>query len=104
MFLVNTPTQVEYQLRSLEQAAVGIDFYVKANETDDICILITSSVSEKPLNSENHFTFICSNISISSIEYYVNIHLLETWIAINRLSIIWKYHVSDWINRIYSKM
>ena len=36
-FLANTPTQAEYLLHSLDQAAGGIDLHVNADKTELMC-------------------------------------------------------------------
>ena len=43
--------------------------------------------------------FTCFNRNISSTEIYVNIRLAKTWATINRLSIKWKFDLSNEIKQ-----
>ena len=43
--LANTPTQAEFQLHSLEQAAEGIGVHVNADKTEYILVLIKKETS-----------------------------------------------------------
>ena len=93
--LANTPTQAKFLLHCLEQAAGGIIFYVNANKT---LMSLTqggsiSTLSAKPLKFVDKFTYLGSNIS--SIQSDVNIRLAKAWTTVGRLSIIWKYDLSD---------
>ena len=54
----------------------------------DICNLNGSS-----LKLVDKFTYLVS--SVSFIESDVNMRLVKEWIAIDRLSIIWKFNLSD---------
>ena len=50
--LVNTSTQTEFLLHSLEQAAGGIGLYVNANKTESVCFKQNGAISTlraKPL-------------------------------------------------------
>ena len=68
----NTPTQIEFLLHSQEQAAGGINFYVKTDKTEFFCI---------------------------KQEIYVNICIGNTWAATDTLSSIWKSGLSHKIKR-----
>ena len=59
-------------------------------------VLNISSLSGKPLQLIDHFIYLSRNIS--STESNVNICLAKAWMAIDRLSIIWKSDLSDKIN------
>ena len=52
-----------------------------------------STQSRKPLKLVDKFTYLGSNIS--STESDDNIRLSKAWTAIKRLSIIWKFDLSD---------
>ena len=51
----------------------------------------------KPLKLVDQFKYLSSNISSTQID--VNIHIGKVWAANGRLSIIWRYHLSDKIKR-----
>ena len=94
--LANTPTQAEYLLHSLEQAAGGISLHVNADKTEymrfnqkgDIYTLNDSS-----LKLADKFTFLGSSVSFT--ENDMNMQLAKAWTAIDRLSIIWKSNLSE---------
>ena len=79
--LINILAQTEFLLYTLEQAVLGIGFYMNINKTGAI-----STLSGKPLKFVDQFTYLRSNIS--STESDVNIHLVKAWNAIDRLLII----------------
>ena len=56
-----------------------------------------STLSGKPLEFVNQFTYFSDNIS--STESEVSIRLAKVWTAFDRLSIIWKFDLSDKIIR-----
>ena len=96
VFLTNTPSQAEYLLHRLEQAARGIGFYVNTYETVFMCFKhdqAISTLSGKLLKLFYQFSYLSSNIS--STESNVNICIGKTWIAIERLIIIWKFDLTD---------
>ena len=100
--LVNTPTQVESLLHSLEQAAGGISLHVNANKTELMCFNQRSDISTLngiSLKLVNKFTFLGS--SVLSTKNDINTQVAKAWIAIDRLSVIWKSYLSDKIKRSF---
>ena len=94
--LVNTPNQAETLLHSLERAAVGIGFHVNAHKTEYMCYNQTGDIStldRTSLKLVDKFTYLGS--SVSSTEKDIDTWLTKAWIAINRLSIIWKSDLTD---------
>ena len=93
---VDTPTQAESLLYSLEQAASGIDLHVNAGKTEymrfnqkgDIPTLNRSS-----LKLVDKFMYLGSYVL--STESDISMRGAKTWTAIDRLSIIWKSDLSD---------
>ena len=82
----------------LKKAARGIGLYVNSDITELICFKengAISTVSGKLLKCVDQFIYLGSNIS--STESGINICIGKAWIAIDRLSIIWK---SDLPNEI----
>ena len=71
--------QIQQPKQGLEQAAGCIDLYVNANKTEYMCYKpkgAISTLSRKPLELVNQFTYLGS--SISSTEGDVNIRLVKT--------------------------
>ena len=46
----------------------------------------------------------CLGSSVSSTEKDIDMRLAKTWTAIDRLSIVWKYDLSDKIKRNFSQL
>ena len=91
VLLANTPTQAEFLLHSLEQAAEGIGLHMNADKTEYICFNQEEDISTLnggSLKLVDKFTYFSS--SISSTESDINMYIVKPWTAINRLSIIWK--------------
>ena len=95
--LANTPTQVESLLHSLEQLAGRIGLHVNEDKAEymyfdweerDISILNSES-----LKFVGKFTYPGS--SVSSTESGINMCLTQVWTANDRLSIIWKFDLSN---------
>ena len=89
--LANTPDQAETLLYSLERAATSIGLYVNAHKTEYMCYNQTGDISTlegTPLKLVDKFTYLGS--SVESTEKDIETRLTKAWIAINRLSIIWK--------------
>ena len=78
-------------LHSLKQAAGGIGLNLNANKTEFMCFKQEGAIST--LKFVDQFTYLDSNIS--STESNVNIYIGKSWMAVNRLLIIWKSHISD---------
>ena len=94
--LANTHNQAEKLLHSLERAAAGIGLHVNAHKTEYMCYNQTGDIStldENSLKLVDKFTYLGS--SVSSTGKDINTRLTKAWIAIDRLSIIWKSDVTD---------
>ena len=69
---------------------------MSANKMKNMCFNLEGAISTlngHPLKLVEKFTYLSSNIS--SIESDVNMHLVKMWSAIGRLSIIWKFDLSN---------
>ena len=90
-------------LHGLKPAAGGISLHVNANKTEYVCFIWEGNIftpNGGSLKLENKFRYLYS--SVSSTESDVNIRLVNEWIAINWLSIIWKSDLFD-LNGMSSK-
>ena len=100
--LANTPNQDETLLHSLERAAAGIGLHVNAHKTEYMCYNQTGDISTldgTPLKLIDKFTYLGS--SVSSTEKDIDTRLSKAWIALNRLSIIWKSDLTDKMKRSF---
>ena len=100
--LPNTPIQAETQLHSLEWITAGIGLHVNAHKTEYMCLYQTgdiSTLSGSSLKLVNKFTYLGS--SVSSTEKDINMQLMKTWTAINKLSIIWKSDLTNKMKRSF---
>ena len=100
--LANTPNQAETLLHSLERAAAGIGLHVNAHKTEYMCYHQTGDISTldgTSLKLVDKFTYLGS--SVSSTEKDIDTRLTKAWIAIDRLSIIWKSDLTDEMNRSF---
>ena len=73
---------------------------MNSNKTEFMCFKqegAISTLSDKSLKLIDKFVYLSS--SISSTESDVNIFLAKLWTAINRLSIIWKFNLSNKIKQ-----
>ena len=96
--LVNTPSQAETLLHSLEQAAAGIGLHVNAHKTEYMCFNQTGDIftlNGISLKLIDKFTYLGS--SVSSTDTDINTQLIKAWTAINWLVVIWK---SDLTNKM----
>ena len=96
VLLANAPTQAEYLLCCLEQAASGIDLHVNADKMEYICFNqkgYASFLNGGSLKLVGKFTYFGS--SVSSTENDINMCLAKVWAAIDRLLIIWKSDLSN---------
>ena len=96
--LANAPAQAESQLQSLEWAAGGTGLHVNAHEREYIWFNQKSDISTlkgSPLKLVDKFTYLGSSVSLTKNN--INTWLEKAWIAIDRLSVIWK---SDLIDKI----
>ena len=82
--LINTPTQTESLLYSLEQATRSIGLYMNTNKTVQEGVDFILIGKHRKLD---YFTYLGSDIS--STESDVNICMGNAWTAIDRLMIIW---------------
>ena len=100
--LANAPAQAETLLNSLERATAGIGIHVNAHKTEYICFDKTGDISilnDNSLKLVDKFTYLGS--SVSSTETNINTLLGKALTAINRLSLIWKSHLTDKIERSF---
>ena len=100
--LANTPNQAKTLLHSLERAAAGIDLYVNAHKTEYMCYYQTGDISTldgTPLKLVDKFTY--QGSSVTPTEKDIDTRLTKAWIAINRLSIIWKSNLTDKMKRSF---
>ena len=100
--LVNTPDQAETLLHSLERAAAGIGLYVYAHKTEYMYYNQTGDISTldgTPLKLVDKFTYLGSRVA--STEKDIDTRLTKALTAINRLSIIWKSHLTDEMKRSF---
>ena len=100
--LANTPDQAETLLHSLERAATSIGLYVNAHKTEYMCYNQTGDIftlEGTPLKLVDKFTYLGS--SVESTEKDIETRLTKAWIAINRLSIIWKSDLTDKMKRSF---
>ena len=100
--MANTPNQAETLLHSLERAAAGIGLHVNTHKTEYMCYNQTVDISTldgTPLKLVDKFTYLGS--SVSSTEKDIDMRLTKAWIAINRLSIIWKSDLTDKMKRSF---
>ena len=87
--LANTPNQAETLQHSLERASMSHKTeYMCFNQTGDI-----STQEGTSLKLVDKFTYLGS--SVSSTEKDIDIRLKKAWIAIDKLSIIWKSDLTD---------
>ena len=96
VLLVNTPTQAESLLHSLELAAGDIGFYVNADKTEYMCFNQRGNISLINVGSlklVDKFTYLRS--SGSSTENDIDMRLAKAWTAVDRLLVIWKSVLSD---------
>ena len=87
--LVNTPTQAETLLHSLEQAATGIGLHVNADKTEYMCFNQRGDISTLNVSSLKLVDkFTCLGSSVSSSKTDINMRLVKAWTAINRVLVI----------------
>ena len=100
--LADTPTQTESLPHSLKRAAAGIGLHVNAHKTGYMCFNQTGDISTlngSLLELVDKFTFLGS--SVSSTETEINTRLAKAWVAIDRLSVIWKSDLTDKMKRSF---
>ena len=90
------------QLHNLERATAGIGLLVNAHKTEYMCFNQTGDISTldgTPHKLVDKFTYLGSGVS--STEKGIDTRLTKAWIAINRLSIIWKSDLTDKMKRSF---
>ena len=100
--LANTPHQAKTLLHSLEQAAAGISHHVNAHKTEYMCFNQMGNISTldgTSLKLVEKFTYLGS--SVSSTKKDIDMRLMKTWTAIDKLSIIWKSDLTDKMKRSF---
>ena len=100
--LANTPNQAETLLHSLEWATAGIGLHVNAHKNEYMCFNQTGDISTlegTSLKLVDKFTYLGS--SVSSTEKGIDTRLTKTWTAIDKLSIIWKFNLTDKMKRSF---
>ena len=100
--LANTPAQAETLQHCLERASAGIGLHVNAHKTEYMCFNQTGDIStlgSSSLKLVDKFTYLES--SVSSTEKDINMWLTNAWIAIDRLSVIWKSDLTDKMKRSF---
>ena len=99
-FLANTLAQAESRQCSLEQAVGGIGLYANTNKTEFSCFKQESDISTWSGRLKvNKFSYLGSYISFTESD--INTCLAKEWVAIDRLSIIWKFDLSDKIKQYF---
>ena len=100
--LAKTPNQAETLLHSLERAATGIGVHVNAHKTEYMCFNQTGDIStleRTSLKLVDKFTYL--GCSVSSTGKDIDTQLTKAWIAIDKLSIIWKSDMTDKMKRSF---
>ena len=100
--LANTPNQAETLLHNLERAAAGIGLHVNAHKTEYMCCNQTGNISTLDgtlLKLVEKFTYLGSRDT--STEKDIDTRLTKVWTAIDRLSIIWKWDLTDKMKRSF---
>ena len=90
----------EFLLHSLENAAGGIGLHVNADKTDYIYFNHKGDISTLNGSSPklvDKFTYLGSRVS--STDNNISLHLVKAWTAIDILSIMWEFYLSDEIKR-----
>ena len=94
--LVNTPTQTESQLHSLERAAATIGLHVNADKTEYMCFNQRGDIStlnSSSLKLVDKFTYLGCCVSLTETDIYTR--LAKALTANDKLSIIWKSDLTD---------
>ena len=103
VLLVNTPTQAETQLHSLERAAAGRGLHVNAHKTEYMCFNQRDDISTLNGSSQkliDKFTYLGSFVSSTNRDIK---RVAKAWTANDRLSVIWKSDLTDKVKRRFSK-
>ena len=102
VLLAYAPAQTETLQYNLERAAAGIGLHVNAHKTEYMCFNQRGDISTligSYLKLIDKFTYLGS--SVSSTETDINTRLTKVWIAIDWLSVIWKWDLTDKIKHSF---
>ena len=100
--LANAPAQAETLLYNVERAAAGICRHFNAHKTEYMCFNQAgdnSTLNSSSLKLVEKFTYLGS--SVSSTEIDIDTQITKAWIAVNRLSVIWKLDLADKMERSF---
>ena len=100
--LANTPNKAEILLLCSEQAPIGIGLHVNEHKTEYMSFNQNGDISTQDgtsLKLVDKFTYLGS--SVSSTEKDIDTRLTKAWIAIDKLSIIWKSDPTDKMKRSF---
>ena len=98
--LANAAAQAETLLHSLERAAAGIGLHANVHKTEYMCFDPTGNISTQnscSLKLVDMITYLGSSVSSTETDY--DTRLAKAWIAINKLSVIWKSDLTDKMKR-----
>ena len=98
--LGNTPAKAESMLHRLERAAGSIGLNVNADKTEYMCFNqrgVILKLKGGPLKLADKFIYLGS--SVYSTENGIDMRLIKSWTAIDRLSVIWNLDLTDKIKR-----
>ena len=88
---MDSPTQAESWLQSLELAADGVSLHVNADIAEYMCLnqkRDISTLNGGSLKLVDKFTYLGS--SVSSTENDIGMRLAKAWTAVDRLLTLWK--------------
>ena len=100
--LANTPNQAETLMHSLERASAGIGLHVNAHKTEYMCYNQTGDISTldgSSLKLVDKFTYLGNSVSSTQKDIYTR--LTNTWIAIDKLLVIWRSDLADKMKRSF---
>ena len=86
----------------MEQATAGIGLHINAHKTEYMCFNQAGHISTlegTSLKLVDKFTYLGS--SVSSTEKDIDTRLTKAWIAIDKLSVIWKSDLTDKMKRSF---
>ena len=94
--LANAPAQAKTLLHNQEQADAGIGLHVNTHKTEYMCCNQTGyifTLNGSSLKLVDKFTYLGSSVSLTETD--IDMRLSKAWTAIDRLSVIWKSHLTD---------
>ena len=98
--LANASAENKTRLHSLERAAAGIGLHVNAHKTEYMSFNQTGDISAlggSSLKLVDKFSYLRSNVS--STEKDIDTRLTKAWMAIDKLSVMWKSDLTDTMKR-----